>query len=363
MCDRVSRSFQRWTPAEDAELRERCARHESVAAIGLAMNRGSRGVAWRMKQLKLHAQTWTPEEIDRLRRDWGKVPTRVLSEAFHRQVKAIGQKARQLGLEFGSQLRPKYLPQERELIRAMHATHSAAEIAAELRRRFGKPRNAHGVWARFREMGLRKVEFHPVETIDRVLLAHAEGLPVRLIARRAGLLPPQVRFLLERYGIHRHPDAEARRLNVAKQMRSLGLKNPAGLRSRAYRKFAAARGWPEDLPPRAVQILEMLAKEGRPLDMWTIGDKIGWDMQRAREQTGSLLQYTVRGREGSTYLSVLVKRGLLLCLTRAARIAVDLRDGKPHRRNLYALSPAALAVIESRNRKETNRAQQQSALG
>lgn len=103
------------------------------------------------------------------------------------------------------------------------------------------------------------------------------------------------------------------RRNTARQLQAAGVKSLGEVRVLAFRQYARRHGWPEDLRPRAVQILNALAVNG-PMTKNQLAQAIGvrWQGLPSRKVLVS------NDKEGS-YLAHLMKRGLVIPLGRKYR--------------------------------------------
>lgn len=108
------------------------------------------------------------------------------------------------------------------------------------------------------------------------------------------------------------------------QLRRAGLKSMAELRVQAFRNFAERCGWPSDLRPRSVQILNVLYERG-PQTRRQIAEAIGMPWKGSRHSLSS------NDPEGS-YLAHLQKRGLVVRLGRIVR-----QGGQGKNVNLYSI--------------------------
>lgn len=116
------------------------------------------------------------------------------------------------------------------------------------------------------------------------------------------------------------------REKTKEQIEKAGVKSLANIRTLAFREYARRNGWPEDLRPRAVQILNVLYQRG-PMTRREIADAIGMPWKGSRKSLVS------NDPEGS-YLANLAKRGLVIVLHRARKIH---GQGKGRSLNVYAL--------------------------
>ena len=101
------------------------------------------------------------------------------------------------------------------------------------------------------------------------------------------------------------------------------------LRAAAYRRFAAASGWPAYLRPRAIQVLDALWERG-PQTRRQLASAIGMPWKGSRKSLVS------DDPEGS-YLANLQNRGLVVSLGRIVR-----GDGPGRSVNLYSIAPGVV---------------------
>jgi hypothetical protein len=175
-----------------------------------------------------------------------------------------------------------------------------------------------------------------------------EGHPDRVIAETLGLKHDQAKHIRTTYCSKRcNPDREAKRRGVAKQLKTLGLTSPTQLRSRAFRLFAIANGWPEDLRPREVQILNVLAKSGLPMTALEIAKAVGINTSPTFRSGTRRIILASNGGHG-TYTAELMSRGLVIGLVNAGPRCKETGKGCGRRKNLYTLGPAALAILQER---------------
>jgi hypothetical protein len=134
----------------------------------------------------------------------------------------------------------------------------------------------------------------------------------------------------KRLGLAVNTLSEHRRRKVAaktrEQLKRAGLPSIGYLRVKAFRDRARVAGWPEDLRPRAVQILNALWEHG-PLTRRQLADIIGMPWKGTRKSLCS------NDPEGS-YLAHLINRGLVISLHRAHKIT---GKGRGRSVNLYSL--------------------------
>lgn len=223
---------------------------------------------------------WTPLESARLRRDYGRVPVEKIAASLGRTTGSVYQRAAKLRLNKSSRIDWTCLDAE---IRLLHAGGwTDAEICATLGRIAGRHVGREAVGARRRVLGLPHNGF-----------------------------------------------SEHRRRTVAaktkEQLDRAGVATLAELRCQAWGDAARRCGWPRDLRPRAVQILNTLFQRG-PMTRRQISDAVGMPWKGSRRSLVS------NDREG-TYLWNLVHRGLVVRLPRLVKGV-----GKGRSLHLYALA-------------------------
>lgn len=123
---------------------------------------------------------------------------------------------------------------------------------------------------------------------------------------------------------HRRKVAEQTR----KQVKAIGLKNLAEVRSLAFRQFAEKHGWPAHLSPRAVQIVQHLYKIG-PMTKRQIAAVVGMPFKGSKKTLCS-------STPGGSYLAELQRAELVIRLPRA----VD-HGGRGRQVSIYMMAPSA----------------------
>lgn len=234
----------------------------------------------------------------------------------------------------------KYPPAVVETVRKEYLTSSGPDLA----KRLGLStvqlyRVAH-------RLGLRRIpDCRPL--YPQVKALHAKGLPDRLVAKQLGITHDKAKEIRRvRLKLPRNPDIEGKRASVTNQMKSLGIRHGGDLRALAYKRFAVENGWPEDLRPREVQILNVLAAKGVPMTRFELATAIGMRTDRIGGNGG--LALLIGNGPGGTYTASLTRRGLL---SRIKRVVSG--KGKGTSRDLYYLGPAALTILEERARGTT----------
>lgn len=288
---------------------------------------------------------WTAAADAILRDKWGVVATRALADELGRTMSAVKQRARKLGMFH----RRRFSAEEVQLVRDLYPTHTAAQVAERL---YGKGRAAKAIFCLAKRLGLRKWPCHPPEIIERVRQLHAEGLnDYEIAAKIPGFSRDQVHAIrYERLKLPANAEAvlAARRRGVKTQYARLGIASAGDLRALSYRRFAGRNGWPEDLPPRAVQILNILAEQG-PKTAEDLAAAIGVKTDDRNCVTGyrrflkcSSHSSLVQGH--GTYTGLLQSRGLIVRQHRSLGPGCGTRGGRIP--GLYMLTPAAIAIRE-----------------
>jgi hypothetical protein len=347
---RRRKKFARWLPAEDLLLQAGVEDGLGLSALAELVGSSIGGVRWRLAQLGLSAApapnpfAWSAEEDQILRDEYGKpgFETREIARRIGCSLYRLKNRVHKLGLKHYR----RWTPAERKALRARYATDCPKAIAADL----GK--SVIGVYLQARKMGLHACGYHspiPAKTIARVKRLFAAGHPDRVIAIKAGIDRDQAKYLRTLHCSPRgHPDIEGKRLSVKHQLKTLGLTSPTQLRTRAFQRFAAESGWPEDLRPREVQILNVLAAQGGAMSRMELAQAIGMRTDRIGTNGAPVLLFS-NGPSGS-YSANLVRRGLLIRLVNfgPARTAGKSGKGSARKCDLYTLGPAALALLQER---------------
>ena len=202
------------------------------------------------------------------------------------------------------------------ILRCYYGRWPAARIASAV------GRTLRSVFRQANLLGLAKTIRHTTSA-DHARIAELaqQGLCNRCIGREIGLSRGAVRKWRARLGVPPVASGgsvdsclrckERVRVNTREQLARCGAKSLGEVRVMAFRKYACDAGWPEDLRPRAVQILNLLYHEG-PKTRKEIAAAIGMPWKGSRKSLHS------NDREGS-YLAHLIARGLVVCLGRCVR--------------------------------------------
>lgn len=214
-------------------------------------------------------------------------------------------------------------------------------------------RGVAGVYSRAHNLGLSKgfPRLDP-KLIAKIPKLHAKGLTDQAIADQIGI---ERRYVsrLRRDKFHLPVNAEAvrdaARRGVQKQLKTLGLSSPTQLRTRAFRLYAAENGWPEDLRPREVQILNALATHG-PMTRAQISARIGMRSRLSSPANGRLPLYLTGNGPGGSYTASLLHRGFICYVHRSQKTG---RRGHGRMAGLYMLTATALEMIAKRTGNAT----------
>lgn len=94
------------------------------------------------------------------------------------------------------------------------------------------------------------------------------------------------------------------------QCQAAGVKSLAEVRRLAFKKYARENGWPEDLLPRQVQIMNAIYERG-PLTKRRLCEVLGMPWKGSGHKTTF---YSNQPADGGSYLAGLLRRGLLISL-------------------------------------------------
>jgi hypothetical protein len=233
-----------------------------------------------------------------------------------------------------------YTIEELKLVLELYPKRTAAQIAELI---FGTGRAALAIYRLARVLGLRKWPCWPPETIDGVRRLHARGLSDVEIAGKMGMSRDQVHNIrYARLKLPPNADAilQARRRGVKTQFKRLGIRHGGDLRRLAFQKYAKENGWPEDLRPREVQILNILAERG-PMTMYQLSVAIG--MRTDRIGCNGRPALLMGNGPGGTYTATLMRRGLIMTIKRWAK---GRPKGQAREPNVYLLTPQAISILE-----------------
>ena len=230
------------------------------------------------------------------------------AEAYAEQCRRNEAAGRAKGMA-GRGVRP-WTAEEEELLRRDYRRRPGRELAAEL------DRPLHQVRGKAKRMGLAVPQRIKAPGFEAFLRArNAEGWSDSEIAAARGADRHGVTGMRRRLGLPSNATSNRVRAKIAaaaaRQCRREGVASLGALRVEVFRRRARAAGWPEDLRPRAVQMLELLFDRG-PQTRRQIAAAIGMPWKGSRASLAS------NDPEGS-YLAHLMARGLVICLGRVAR--------------------------------------------
>jgi hypothetical protein len=279
--------------------------------------------------------SWTEGERRFLATHFLQLSHAQIASALGRTVKAVNSFAKKTGI-----VRDRRWPAaDLERVRTAGLSVTAAELARQL------GRSETSVHQARHKMGLsRKVSPHGAEFEAFVREKHAMGWSDREVAEAWTKRWPDCRpcerhsvgVARARLGLPDNALSEHRRRLVAQktaeQLKGAGLPSIGHLRVEAFRRRAIEAGWPEDLGPRHVQILNALWDNG-PMTRRELAAAIGMPWKDSRASLRS------NDPEG-TYLAHLIRRGMVVCMKRVVQRKVPgPRSGMGTNVSLYCLSP------------------------
>ena len=189
-----------------------------------------------------------------------------------------------------------------------------------------------------------KVKRYTAEQLESIRRAHADGLTDTDIAKRVGIERRAVTLQRARMGLGINQEARhrAQLKSVANQKKTLGLNSMGELRTRSYRRFAVENGWPADMRPREVQILNVLSQTPG-LTRRQLATVIGMN-DRKRSKNLLCCKY---GR--GSYTANLIHQGYIVGVQRFQPFGTR-RNGKGNSRleDVYVLTEKAISMIEAR---------------
>lgn len=266
---------------------------------------------------------WTSQEIALLRRSYAKIGPEKLARRLGLTAGAVHAAAQRYGA-----LPTRQMWSEEELgqLRTLYGTVSLKEIA----RRMGRSVSSVScqVYDRLQLERYRPHRSDPSQFRRKVKRLHGTGLSDQEIADELGCSRKWVSEIRVRLGLPAWGNSPRRRARVrattAEQLAAAGVRSLAELRCQVWRERARSQGWPDDLRPRAVQILSTLWERG-PMTRRELADAIGMPWKGSRKSLVS------NDPEGS-YLAHLMARGLVVSLGRIAK-----RKGRGTSVHVYSL--------------------------
>lgn len=217
-----------------------------------------------------------------------------------------------------------YTSKEIRILRESFGRVTAAAVA----KRIG--RSASGVHQAWVRLGLSAKRRDPGPLQEYIREKHAIGWSDGEIALAWGVQRSWVSEQRRRLGLGNNRRSAHCRAKVAeqtkKQVAQAGVKSLAQVRRLAFDEFAKRHGWPSDLRPRAVQILDLLYQYGLHTRR-QIAEAIGMPWKGSRKSLVS------NDAEGS-YLAHLAARGLVVRSLRVVR-----GRGKGGSCDLYSIAP------------------------
>lgn len=297
---------------------------------------------------------WTPARDAVLRERYPSDP-KAAAAALGVTLTSARTRANRIGVSTG---RVFWNPADDATLRELYPTHTAAELARKLGQKVKAVQN------RAVALGLRKFGDRD-GLLPRVRELHGRGLTDTDIANELGAALsyttcPRREVTRLRDRLQLSPNAEAvldaRRRGVKTQAAVLGIRPGGDLRKLAFRRFAAQNGWPDDLPPRCVQILNVLAEHG-PRTKAQLAEALGLPWRGLKNR-----DLLVSRSEGGSYVTTLLRRGLALHLP-GAGLRPSRGEGRGRLPGRYMLSPAAVQWRERWLAEQQQQQQQEADCG
>lgn len=233
----------------------------------------------------------------------------------------------------------EYTDRDIAYVRRHYRRQPVAAIAAELRRSVKAIRVLASRLGVARRSGGRAAD---PAMLARIRRRHSHGWADPEIAAELGISREWVGELRRRLGLPTNANNSRCRARVAaktrEQCRAAGVRNLGQLRALVHRQRAEAAGWPADLRPRAVEILDLLYNHG-PKTRRQIADALGMPWKGSRDSLVS------NDPEGS-YLAHLIARGLVVCLPRALPM-----PGRGKNVSIYMIPPYVRKALPRKERQ------------
>jgi hypothetical protein len=283
------------------------------------------------------AKFWTPEMDEIVRREWPTCEdTNALAKRFGVTFLALKNRAKRIKAPHRRTVKP-WTDEEIEIVRTCYQKTPRAELSARL------GRSIDSIYNQSSSLGVTRFRIEWDEAkIERLKELNAAGWSDSDIAVEFGADRHSVSLKRKRLGLPCNAcstgtpserELQKTRDGVRRHLQSIGLNSLAELQAQAFSKFARDNGWPEDLQPRAVQILNLLANKGEPMGRRAITEGIGLTWRGSKNSLMS-------NGKGGTWLADLMHRGLVVT------IGIRSLPGRNRRETLYTLGPAALAILQ-----------------
>lgn len=285
-------------------------------------------------------RVWTPERDAVLRSVYPAGGPKAVALALGVTPVAAVSRAVRLGIDTGRN-RP-WTDAERDEVRRLYATQTAAEIARAL------GRSASGVQNVVYQLGIgSKCQRITPAAVELVRAGVEAGLTDAAIARQHSSVfniangHRRVKYIRDEF-LKAPPNAEAiaeaKRKAIRTQAERLGVTIGGGLRKYSYRKYARECGWPEHFPPRACQIMNLLCDRG-PMTRRQLVAAIGMTW-RKRDSNNLKCKQT-------SYLGVLMQAGFV---ARQCRYTTGRPHGHNRLPNVYLPTAKAISWREEHGR-------------
>lgn len=251
-------------------------------------------------------RTWTKKELRFLKATAGSRPYAHIARTLRRTEAAVKCKAQVKGFITDRRVTPAQL----DYIKA-HQADACPAVAAAIGRSL---RSVYNIRHRLRLVKKRI----PLNAKNKTFLLrkHAAGWSDAEICAALGCDRHTIGDWRKKFSLPDNALSAHRRQRVAEktrqQCRAAGVKSLAEIRALAFKKYARRYGWPEDLQPRQVQMLNAMMRRG-PMTRRQLADAIGMPWK------GSRKSLTAARLTGGSYLAALMHRGLVVQLGRVLK--------------------------------------------
>jgi len=290
---------------------------------------------------------WMAVDDRLLRRHYATANLRELADRLGRTYVAMRCRANKIGLK--THRKQAWTEAEKAFLRANYGPGkmTARQCAEALGRTLAMV---------FNRVFILRLNWHHRTVIDaaflrRVKRLHASGLTDAEIARKVGCERHVLNRVRQQLGLAVNAEGVRRihRANNARQRITLGIKNPVELWLRAHQRYAREHGWPEDLGPRAVQILDALYALG-PRTRLQLAVDIGLPRARRGELDRISLNQMFMdngavGRGANSYFGTLAAMGLVCVIGGVANPnGPAFGKGSAKKLSIYSLTIKALRM-------------------
>lgn len=204
-------------------------------------------------------------------------------------------------------VRRGWTKREDRYVQSHYGKRSAVAIAQTLHRSASSVRN------RAQQAGIMRPQLKiKPEWEAELRRLNGDGVSDEDIAKQFGMERHRLSRWRRKLGLpcnaYNHRHADKIRALATSQCEANGVANLAELRSLVFRQRAAAAGWPDDMRVRQVEIMNLLYDRG-PMTRRQLVEAMGMRWLGSRKSLRC-------NDKGGSYLAVLMRRGLVVCLGR-----------------------------------------------